>query len=135
MANAGRPEPFAAGDADTDVDGEVVVDGEVGFDCDRVSAIVQDAIEFSIGGCTFQECKLRKWSTDIFEACLAGLLRLRRPYKYAVTCCIVPRAAGVALHADSACYWDTAVDGSCTVRWENASLYCIVSVFGMATTS
>ncbi|KAL5266508.1 hypothetical protein ACHWQZ_G003779 [Mnemiopsis leidyi] len=26
----------------------------------------------------------------------------------------------------------TKLDGSCTVRWENKTMYCIVSIFGLA---
>ncbi len=32
----------------------------------------------------------------------------------------------------SSCFWDNGTDGSCTVRWENKTMYCIVSVFGLA---
>ncbi len=39
---------------------------------------------------------------------------------------------GGGLHTASSCYWDNSSDGSCTVRWENKTMYCIVSVFGLA---
>lgn len=39
---------------------------------------------------------------------------------------------GAGLHSTSSCYWDNNTDGSCTVRWENKTMYCIVSVFGLA---
>ena len=57
---------------------------------------------------------------------------------------------GAGLHTASSCYWDNSTDGergrllelkylnieifpgSCTVRWENKTMYCIVSVFGLA---
>ena len=40
--------------------------------------------------------------------------------------------SGAGLHTASSCYWDNSTDGSCTVRWENKTMYCIVSVFGLA---
>lgn len=39
---------------------------------------------------------------------------------------------GAGLHSASSCYWDNNTDGTCTVRWENKTMYCIVSVFGLA---
>jgi len=50
---------------------------------------------------------------------------------FAVTCTIMQKN-GAGLHTASSCYWDNATDGSCTVRWENKTMYCIVSVFGLA---
>lgn len=39
---------------------------------------------------------------------------------------------GAGLHTASSCFWDNTTDGSCTVRWENKTMYCIVSVFGLS---
>lgn len=62
---------------------------------------------------------------------------------------------GAGLHTASSCYWDNTTDGkhikymyliwsyqylinsfaflgSCTVKWENKSMYFIVTVFGLA---
>jgi hypothetical protein len=40
--------------------------------------------------------------------------------------------AGAGLHAASSCFWDNAVDVSKTVKWENKTMYCICTVFGVA---
>lgn len=48
-----------------------------------------------------------------------------------VTCAIMQKN-GAGFHAASSCYWDNMTDGSCTVRWENKTMYVIVSVFGLA---
>jgi len=48
-----------------------------------------------------------------------------------VTCAIMQKN-GAGFHAASSCYWDNLTDGSCTVRWENKTMYVIVSVFGLA---
>jgi dynein light chain Tctex-type 1 len=39
---------------------------------------------------------------------------------------------GAGLHLASSCYWDASTDGSATFRWENKSMYCVVSVFALA---
>ncbi|CAL4138484.1 unnamed protein product, partial [Meganyctiphanes norvegica] len=50
---------------------------------------------------------------------------------YLITCVIMQKN-GAGLHTASSCYWDNTTDGSCTVRWENKTMYCIVSVFGLS---
>ena len=46
--------------------------------------------------------------------------------------CVVVQKNGAGVHTSSSCFWDNSTDGSCTVRWENKTMYCIVSVFGLA---
>lgn len=101
------------------------------FVVDEVSAIIKEAIEVSIGGNSYQHSKVNQWTTAVVESCLNGLVKLHKPYKYIVTCTIMQKT-GAGLHTASSCYWDNASDGSCTVRWENKSMYCITSVFGLA---
>lgn len=50
-----------------------------------------------------------------------------------VVTCTIMQKNGAGLHTASSCFWDNTTDGSCTVRWENKTMYCIVSVFGLAT--
>lgn len=46
--------------------------------------------------------------------------------------CMIMQKNGAGLHTASSCFWNNETDGSCTVRWENKTMYCIVSVFGLA---
>lgn len=39
---------------------------------------------------------------------------------------------GAGLNSAISCYWDNNTDGNCTVRWENESIHCNVSAFGLA---
>ena len=39
---------------------------------------------------------------------------------------------GAGLHTATSCYWDNTTDGSATLRWENKSMYCVVTVFGLS---
>lgn len=39
--------------------------------------------------------------------------------------CMIMQKNGAGLHTASSCYWNNDTDGSCTVRWENKSMYCI----------
>jgi len=68
---------------------------------------------------------------SVVENCLTRLCKLAKPFKYIVTCAIMQKN-GAGFHAASSCYWENLTDGSCTVRWENKTMYDIVSVFGLA---
>ena len=39
---------------------------------------------------------------------------------------------GAGLQTAASCLWDNDTDGSSTLRWENKTMYCIVSVYGLA---
>uniref|UniRef100_A0A8C2F676 Dynein light chain n=1 Tax=Cyprinus carpio TaxID=7962 RepID=A0A8C2F676_CYPCA len=51
---------------------------------------------------------------------LSQLTKVGKSFKY------------MGLHTASSCFWDNSIDGSCMVPWDNKSIYCIVSVFGLA---
>uniref|UniRef100_A0A8C9RYB6 Dynein light chain Tctex-type 1 n=1 Tax=Scleropages formosus TaxID=113540 RepID=A0A8C9RYB6_SCLFO len=80
---------------------------------------------------TYQHSRVNQWSSSVVENCLGQLTKLGKPFKYIVTC-IIMQKNGAGLQTATSCFWDNTTDGSCTVRWENKSMYCIVSVFGLA---
>lgn len=104
---------------------------ETQFVVDEVSNIIKESIEATIGGNSYAHAKVSQWTNSVVESCLASLTKLQKPFKYIVTCVIMQKN-GAGLHTASSCFWDNATDGSCTVRWENKTMYCIVSVFGLA---
>lgn len=101
------------------------------FSKEVVNAIVKESIETSLQSATYAHSKVAQWTSSIVEACVKRLTQLGKPFKYVVTCVIMQKT-GAGLHTSSACLWDAASDGSVTYRWENKSLYCITSVFGLA---
>ncbi|KAG5277197.1 hypothetical protein AALO_G00114810 [Alosa alosa] len=104
---------------------------ETTFIVDDVSTIIKESVEAAIGGNTYQHSRVNQWTTNVVEQCLSQLSKLGKPFKYIVTC-IIMQKNGAGLQTASSCFWDNSTDGSCTVRWENKSMYCIVSVFGLA---
>ncbi|KAM7074839.1 dynein light chain Tctex-type 1-like [Molossus nigricans] len=106
---------------------------ETTFVVHEVSNIVKEAIEKSaIGGNAYQHSKVNQWTTNVVEQTLSQLTKLGKPFKYIVTCVIMQKN-GAGLHTASSCFWDSSTDGSCTVRRENKTMYCIVSAFGLST--
>lgn len=106
-------------------------DDENQFIVDDVTKIVQDTVEVVLGGANYQQDKVNQWSATVSEQTLSALSKMRKSFKYVVTCSIMQKT-GAGLHTASSCYWDSATDGTCTVRWENKTMYCVVTVFGLA---
>ncbi|KAI3378156.1 hypothetical protein SNEBB_009136 [Seison nebaliae] len=104
---------------------------ETCFVVDEVSNIIKESIEATVDKQTYTQSKVNQWTTNIVEQCLTHLTKLNKPFKYIVSC-VVMQKNGAGLHTASSCFWDTTTDGSTTVRWENKTMYCIVSVFGLA---
>ncbi|XP_032340664.1 dynein light chain Tctex-type 1-like [Camelus dromedarius] len=96
----------------------------------EVSNIVKQAIESAIGGNAYRHSKVNQWTTNV-EQTLSQLIKLGKPFKHIVTCAIMQKS-GAGLHTASSCFWDSSTDRSCTVRWENKTMYCIVSAFGLS---
>uniref|UniRef100_A0A8C3CCQ7 Dynein light chain Tctex-type 1 n=1 Tax=Cairina moschata TaxID=8855 RepID=A0A8C3CCQ7_CAIMO len=95
------------------------------------ASVLLVAIESAIGGNAYQHSKVNQWTTSVVEQTLSQLTKLGKPFKYIVTCVIMQKN-GAGLHTASSCFWDNSSDGTCTVRWENKTMYCIVSAFGLA---
>lgn len=104
---------------------------ETTFIIDEVKQIIQESVENVLGASSYQNNKVNQWTSSIVEQCLNQLTKLGKPFKYIVTSVIMQKN-GAGLHTASSCYWDNTTDGSCTIRWENKSMYCIVTVFGLA---
>ena len=101
------------------------------FVVDQVASIVEEAIEVTISSNDYISSKINTWINSISALALTNLAKLQKAFKYIVTCVILEKT-GAGLCLASSSYWDTSRDGSCTVRWENKSMCCIVNVFGLA---
>ncbi|XP_029281556.1 dynein light chain Tctex-type 1 [Cottoperca gobio] len=110
---------------------EYQTEEESAFVVEEVKKVTKESVEAAIGGNAYQHSRVNQWTTSVVEQCLSQLSKLGKPFKYIVTC-IIMQKNGAGLQTASTCFWDNSTDGSCVVRWENKSMYCIVSVFGLA---
>lgn len=101
------------------------------FVVDDVTNVIKESVESVIGSNAYQHNKINQWTSNVVEQCLSQLTKMNKPFKYIVTCVIMQKN-GAGLHTASSCFWDSTTDGSCTVKWENKTMYVIVSVFGLA---
>uniref|UniRef100_A0A8C8YC67 Dynein light chain Tctex-type 3 n=1 Tax=Prolemur simus TaxID=1328070 RepID=A0A8C8YC67_PROSS len=84
-----------------------------------------------LGGEDYNHDNINQWTANIVEQSLTHLVKLGKAYKYIVTCAVVQKSA-YGFHTASSCFWDTTADGTCTVRWENRTMNCVVNVFAIA---
>lgn len=104
---------------------------QVGFNADEAHNIVKECVDGVLGGEDYNQNNINQWTASIVEQSLTHLVKLGKAYKYIVTCAVVQRSA-YGFHTASSCFWDTTSDGTCTVRWENRTMNCIVNVFAIA---
>ena len=116
------------------------------FNVDEISSIVKYSVDTTLGASNYQSKKVGSWVNSIVESSLASLSKLQKSYKYigksrtlttsnfsflSVTCIIFEKS-GAGMLVSSSCVWDKTTDGSCSVRWENKTMCCIVNVFGLS---
>ncbi|KAH0795742.1 Dynein light chain Tctex-type 1 [Histomonas meleagridis] len=101
------------------------------FENDAVRTITEQAIQECLKNQVYDHSAVNKWSSDILENTLRALCERFQSYKFVSQCLILQKAGG-GLHVSSSCYWDSNSDGMVTVRWENESMHCIVSIYGLA---
>ena len=101
------------------------------FNKAEVEAAINEGIESHLKQNTqFDPKQVPTWTTLIIDEVLKNLDAPNKPFKYIVTCIIMQRN-GAGLHTASTCYWDTKTDGSASVRWDNAQIHAIVTVFAL----
>lgn len=104
---------------------------EGSFNADDASNTVKECIDSVLGAVDYNVNQVNKWTASIVEISLTQLVKQAKAYKYIVTCAVMQKS-GAGLHTANSCYWDATTDGSCTVRWENRTMNCVVSVFAVA---
>ncbi len=75
--------------------------------------------------------KVNEWTNTIVSRTLKDLMDLNKPFKYVITC-IIMQKNGAGCNSSASMHWDTAKDGFCKVPWQNGTMHCIVSVFGLS---
>ncbi|KAM8976046.1 dynein light chain Tctex-type 3 [Pelodytes ibericus] len=105
--------------------------GEVTFNGDEASNIVKECVDVILGGVDYDESRVNEWMSAVVEQSLTHLVKLGKAYKYIVSCIVMQKRGG-GLHTANSSFWDNSTDGSCAVRWENRTMYCIVNVFAVA---
>uniref|UniRef100_A0A2K5QMP2 Dynein light chain Tctex-type 3 n=1 Tax=Cebus imitator TaxID=2715852 RepID=A0A2K5QMP2_CEBIM len=98
---------------------------KVGFNAEEAHNIVKECVDGVLSGEDYNH-NINQWTSSIVEQSLIHLVKLRKAYKNIVTC------SAYGFHTASSGFWDTTPDGTCTIRWENQTMKCVVNVFTIA---
>jgi dynein light chain Tctex-type 1 len=98
---------------------------------DDIEPIIRAAIHNSIHEQAYNVKKVNEWTNAIVTSCLKELQALARPFKYVITCTIMQKT-GAALLCSASMHWDVMKDGNCKVSWENPTMHCIVTIYGVS---
>ncbi len=100
------------------------------FNTDDVETIVRKAIHSVLNESEYNTKKVNEWTNAVVTNCIKDLQTLARPYKYVITC-LITQKNGAGMNTSTSTYWDAAKDGFCKVPWQNGTMHCIVTVFGI----
>lgn len=109
---------------------DVYQDDIAEFNAEDVEKIVRLAIQNSLHDHSYKPTKVNEWTNGIVAICLKDLQQLSRPFKYIVTC-IIMQKNGAGLNTSYSAHWDMGKDGYCKVPWQNSTMHCIVTVYGL----
>ena len=110
---------------------EAYQDEAAEFSTEDVEAIVRNAIHTTLNQHAYNSKKVNEWTNAIVTICLKELQALARPFKYIITC-IIMQKNGAGLNTTSSMHWDASKDGFCKVPWQNATMHCVISIYGLS---
>ncbi|CAM4898947.1 unnamed protein product [Rotaria socialis] len=102
------------------------------FDLSHTTNIIRAIVEDILNRNKFNEDNVNSWTRQIVDRCQQSLLEIHNSFKTIITAMIIPKSEE-NIHMSNACLWDYEVDGSTIIKWENNSMYCIVSAFALSS--
>ena len=106
-------------------------DGHEDFRQEDIETVIKSAIGSTLGDVIYDHCRVNDWSNSIINSALKGLQSLNRPYKYVITV-IIMQKNGAGLVSSASMFWDLKRDGYGKVTWENSTLHCIATIYGVS---
>mmetsp|Transcript_54873 Transcript_54873/g.80067 ORF Transcript_54873/g.80067 Transcript_54873/m.80067 type:complete len:114 (-) Transcript_54873:126-467(-) len=95
---------------------------------EEIQAKINQAIDEILRSAEFNSGAVSNWSAEISQKSIETATAVSKCFKYTATCFITQKTDG-GMSFSSATFWDTEMDGQCSVRWENTSLLCYVLLF------
>ncbi|CAF1076925.1 unnamed protein product [Adineta steineri] len=104
------------------------------FDITKTTDIIRKIIEEILNTNQYRLEHIDKWTRQIVDSCQRSLFEIQNSFKTIITAMIIPKT-NENIHMSNACLWDFAADGSTIIKWENDSMYCVVSAFALSSSS
>ena len=97
---------------------------------EQAQSVSQRLITDLLESKTYNQSEVQNWTAEVSEKVALQLKDISSSFKYAVTCVIMQKGEA-GLHISSTCFWDSSTDGSFSIKWENATMHCILNVFAL----
>lgn len=110
---------------------DIYQDDTAEFSVEDVEKIVRGGIHNVLNDNSYNSKKVVEWTNGIITHCLKELQALTRPFKYVITC-IITQKTGAGLITSTSTFWDAKKDGYCKVPWQNHTMHCIVTIYGVS---
>ena len=101
------------------------------FSAEDVENVAKKAIQSVLQGQVYNNKKVNEWTNSIVTSCLKDLQHLERPFKYVISC-IIMQNNGAGMVSSASMFWDASKDGHCKAVFNDATINCIVTIFGVS---
>ncbi|CAG9335732.1 unnamed protein product [Blepharisma stoltei] len=98
---------------------------------EEAERLVNRLVDESLAEVPYQEDKVESWCSNIPQSIIRNLHEFNKGFKFCATC-VITRKNSSSLHINSTCLWNPSLDGFIVVKWENATMHCIINVFAIA---
>ena len=99
---------------------------------EEVASMVDDTLKKNLDEKEYEQKEAQSLLNGIVEEVINYLHDNQKKFKFAVTGTMFQKGDS-NLHYCSTCLWNPNTDGSVTQKYENDTLHCFVSVFGIAS--
>ena len=107
------------------------LDENAEFNVEDIEIIAKKAVATILIDQIYNNKKVNEWTNAIVTSCLKDLQNYARPFKYVITCLIMQNN-GAGLNSSASMVWDKTKDGYCKVTWDNDTINCLVTIFGVS---
>jgi dynein light chain Tctex-type 1 len=98
---------------------------------DQIRDMVGEIISQGLANKGYEAEKVGGWCEDLIHDVLRPLGQEHfQPFKYVVTCLIISKQPN-GFHTVTHALWDPERDGRTVAEWENESMKCIITVYGV----
>ena len=97
---------------------------------EELNDMVENIIKNYLKNKEYESENAQSWCNNISDEIIKTLHQQQRGLKFICAATIFQKA-GSSLNYSSTCLWNPSCDGSITVRYENDTMHCFVSLFGI----
>eukprot|EP00388_Colpodella_angusta_P009816 GDKJ01025896.1.p1 GENE.GDKJ01025896.1~~GDKJ01025896.1.p1 ORF type:complete len:112 (+),score=12.61 GDKJ01025896.1:45-380(+) len=91
---------------------------------------IKKVVEKTLDNATYSPKDVQNWVDAINQGILTEMQNLSSNFKFIASTNIIQRS-NAGFHASCACLWDHSTDSAVSYRFENKTMHCIATVYGI----